>query len=53
MLVDGDRIAWVRTADLSPACIRGHAVLALGPVTVLPGLIDCHVHLAFDGGPRR
>ncbi|NRQ37267.1 amidohydrolase family protein [Nonomuraea sp. NN258] len=23
----------------------------LGDVTVLPGLIDCHVHLAFDAGP--
>jgi imidazolonepropionase-like amidohydrolase len=53
VVVDGDRIAWVgRAADLSrdryPA---GTPVLALGPVTVLPGLIDCHVHLSFDGGP--
>ncbi|NUR92928.1 MAG: amidohydrolase family protein [Nonomuraea sp.] len=23
----------------------------LGDVTLLPGLIDCHVHLAFDAGP--
>jgi imidazolonepropionase-like amidohydrolase len=53
VLVDGDRIAWVGpAADLSPDLHPADtAVLALGPVTVLPGLIDCHVHLAFDGGP--
>ena len=53
MLVDGDRIAWVgREADLSPDRYPADTpVRALGPVTVLPGLIDCHVHLAFDGGP--
>jgi imidazolonepropionase-like amidohydrolase len=53
VLVDGDRIAWVgRSADLSPDRYPADTpVLALGPVTVLPGLIDCHVHLAFDGGP--
>ena len=53
VLVDGDRIAWVgRAADLSPGRYPADTpVLALGPVTVLPGLIDCHVHLAFDGGP--
>jgi imidazolonepropionase-like amidohydrolase len=52
VLVDGDRIAWVgRAADLSPGLHPADTpVLALGPVTVLPGLIDCHVHLAFDGG---
>jgi imidazolonepropionase-like amidohydrolase len=50
VLVDGDRIAWVgREADLAGP--EGTPVLALGPATVLPGLIDCHVHLAFDGGP--
>jgi len=53
VLVDGDRIAWVgRAADLSPDRYPADTpVLALGPATVLPGLIDCHVHLAFDGGP--
>jgi len=28
-----------------------HAVIDATGLTVLPGLIDCHVHLAFDGGP--
>ena len=53
VLVDGERVAWVgRAADLSPDRYPADTpVRALGPVTVLPGLIDCHVHLAFDGGP--
>jgi imidazolonepropionase-like amidohydrolase len=52
VLVDGETIAWVGrqaelSADLHPP---GTPTVALGPVTVLPGLIDCHVHLGFDGG---
>jgi imidazolonepropionase-like amidohydrolase len=52
VLVDGATIAWVgRQADLAPGRSPADTpTVALGPVTVLPGLIDCHVHLAFDGG---
>ncbi|WP_157249203.1 amidohydrolase family protein [Nonomuraea typhae] len=41
--IDGDRIAAVSGP--------GRADLDLGAATLLPGLIDCHVHLAFDAGP--
>jgi len=53
VVVDGDRIVWVgREADLSadlhdPVTERHH----LGDVTLMPGLLDAHVHLGFDGGP--
>jgi imidazolonepropionase-like amidohydrolase len=31
---------------------QGAEVLDLGAVTLLPGLIDAHVHLGFDAGPQ-
>lgn len=31
--------------------VPGVEVVDLGDVTLLPGMIDSHVHLAFDGGP--
>lgn len=53
VVVDGETISWVgREADLSTDRYAPDAeVRRLGDVTLLPGLIDCHVHLAFDGGP--
>ncbi|MFS8478285.1 MAG: amidohydrolase family protein [Micromonosporaceae bacterium] len=53
VIVDGETITWVgREADLSADLYGPDADLRrLGDVTLLPGLIDCHVHLAFDGGP--
>lgn len=48
VVVEGATITWVgRRGELSPDL----PVTALGAVTLLPGLIDCHVHLGFDGGP--
>jgi imidazolonepropionase-like amidohydrolase len=53
IIVDGETITWVgREADLSADLYAPDAdVQWLGDVTLLPGLIDCHVHLGFDGGP--
>ncbi|SHN08025.1 amidohydrolase family protein [Actinacidiphila paucisporea] len=49
VLVDGDTIADVGPRDAvigrAPA---GTPVQELGAATLLPGLIDCHVHLVFD-----
>ena len=48
VVVEDGTIGWVgRQGDLA----AGLPVRALGAVTLLPGLIDCHVHPAFDGGP--
>jgi imidazolonepropionase-like amidohydrolase len=51
MLIDVDgRIEWVGTSAAAPE--PGTArVVELGPTTLLPGLIDSHVHLSFDAGP--
>ncbi|WP_405138039.1 amidohydrolase family protein [Nocardia sp. NBC_01388] len=50
VVVDGTSIAWVGpTCDLPPRWSRRAANrLALTNATLLPGLIDAHVHLAFD-----
>jgi imidazolonepropionase-like amidohydrolase len=49
VLIDGARIADVgpraEVLDRAPA---GTEVVALGAATILPGLIDAHVHLIFD-----
>ncbi|MFC4116787.1 amidohydrolase family protein [Nonomuraea zeae] len=53
VVVRGDRILWAgRTAD-RPGHFAGEGGLAtveLGTRTLFPGLMDAHVHLAFDAG---
>lgn len=46
VIVDGARIVGVGPIAI-PSAARH---LDLGNVTLMPGLIDCHVHLPFDGG---
>ncbi len=48
VLVEGDRIARVGAAT-SPSA-DGHQVVDLRGATLLPGFIDCHVHLRSEGG---
>src|SRR2546421_11366023 len=43
IIVSGNRIASI--AKSAPAGVR---VIELGDATVLPGLIDCHVHIEAD-----
>lgn len=52
VVVDQDRIAWVGPESELPRDYDGVEVLDLGELTLLPGLIDAHVHLGFDGGPN-
>lgn len=53
VLVDGETIAFVGTqAEAESLEAAAHAQrVDLGDTTLMPGLIDSHVHLAFDGGP--
>jgi imidazolonepropionase-like amidohydrolase len=48
VVLDGDRIASVTSGGAIPS---GATVIYDGPGTLLPGLIDAHVHLTFDGSP--
>lgn len=45
VLVDGGKIVAVDSGDIGPADIP---ITDLGDVTLIPGLIDTHVHLVFD-----
>src|SRR5205085_8524362 len=47
--VEGDRI--VEVADRQPRGAEGATRIDVPTATLLPGLIDCHVHLSIGGGP--
>jgi imidazolonepropionase-like amidohydrolase len=52
VLVDGELIRWVGPSHEVPWRLRRRSEhVDLGPLTLLPGLIDSHVHLALDGAP--
>jgi len=46
---DGDHIAFAGPADALPRDARRHERFDAGGRCVIPGLIDCHTHLAFGG----
>lgn len=48
-VTEGDRIAFVGAAEDAP--LLGDVVIDAPGTTLIPGLIDCHVHLCFDGEP--
>jgi imidazolonepropionase-like amidohydrolase len=50
VVVEGRRLAWLGPADQAPSTAP-EAVVEGGGRTVLPGLINCHVHLCNDGAP--
>ncbi len=51
VVVDGDRITEVRRGFSAPA--DGDSVIDLSNTTVLPGLMDMHVHLTGQMNPRN
>jgi imidazolonepropionase-like amidohydrolase len=51
-VVIGDRtVDWVGSASALPAEFAGRPRTDYPGATIMPGLIDSHVHLGFDGGP--
>ncbi|MGD9891776.1 MAG: amidohydrolase family protein [Dehalococcoidia bacterium] len=48
LLVEDGAIAAVEVGDIPPP--EGATLIDLGDATLLPGLIDVHVHLGFDAG---
>ena len=51
ILIEGEKVKAVGSAaDLTPTLPSGTRVIDLGQATVLPGLIDCHVHLSSNPG---
>lgn len=46
---DGETIQWVGKADALPGQFAGYRRLDAGGRLVVPGLVDCHTHLAFGG----
>jgi imidazolonepropionase-like amidohydrolase len=51
VLFDEEGIAWVGAHARAPRDARGARAIDGAGRTLLPGLIDVHVHLQFDGGP--
>ncbi|MDY7106917.1 MAG: amidohydrolase family protein [Actinomycetota bacterium] len=52
VVVDDTTIVWVGQRSKLPDRFRSAEAVDLGDdATLLPGLIDSHVHLGFDGGP--
>src|SRR5207244_10310775 len=50
VLVDRDRIAWAGPHSRAPREARAAREVGGPGRSLTPGLIDCHVHLCFDGG---
>ena len=51
VLVDGDRITWTGPHARAPRAATDATEVDGSGRTLTPGLIDCHLHLDFDGAP--
>ena len=51
LVLDGEHITWVGPRAELPSVYDGSARADYGAASIVPGLIDGHVHLGFDGGP--
>jgi imidazolonepropionase-like amidohydrolase len=52
VLVENGRIAWVGPAAAAPGSLADYTVIEAAGGTILPGLINCHVHLTSEPDPR-
>jgi imidazolonepropionase-like amidohydrolase len=52
VLVEGDRIAWIRPTDGAPdpGPSEGLDIIDAGGATIVPGMVDAHSHLTLPGG---
>ena len=50
LLVEDDRILWIRPSDGEPDPGPDTTVVDASGCTVVPGLVDCHSHLTLPGG---
>lgn len=46
---ENDRIVWVGPESVLPIARTELQIMDLGGLVVIPGLVDCHTHLAFAG----
>jgi imidazolonepropionase-like amidohydrolase len=51
VLVEGDRVVWTGAHARAPRAASATRGIDGAGKTLTPGLIDCHVHLNFDGRP--
>lgn len=49
LVCDGDTISWAGPAEALPERYREMESMDAGGQLVIPGLVDCHTHLAFGG----
>jgi imidazolonepropionase-like amidohydrolase len=49
VLIEGERIAWVGPHARAPRGAAAARAAGAPGQTITPGLVDCHVHLSFDG----
>ena len=52
VVIGDDALDWVGPAGALPAEYAALPRTDYPGSTIMPGLIDCHVHLGFDGGPN-
>ena len=50
LIAEGRRISWIGPEAQLPEGSAGHAIDGQGG-TIMPGMINCHVHLTNDGSP--